>query len=385
MNIKKSVFAILLIVAALVGGAATFGTMTMLHASGAGSVTLSAKEYNQLTYMNDKYAKAEQLWKIVKDGFYQEISDEQIEEGMYKGIFEGTGDIYSGYMNESEWSAWETSMTGEFEGVGVTFMQNEEGEYVVISTVEGSPAEKAGLLPGDILTKVDGEEYTNSTEMSMAIRGDSGTDVQVTYLRDGEENTVTMTREKIESQTVKSSVLDGNIGLIEVSAFEMKTSEDFEAALKDLESKGVKGLIIDLRNNGGGLVNESVEIADMLLDEGTVMYTEDQKGNREYAYTEKGRTSLPYVVLVNENTASASEILSAAIQDNAGGKIIGTVTFGKGVIQNSAPLGNGTGYKLTVLQYFSPNGNKIHGVGITPDIEVEGEDEQMQKAIEQFK
>ena len=385
MNIKKSVFAILLIVAALVGGAATFGTMTMLHASGAGSVTLSAKEYNQLTYMNDKYAKAEQLWKIVKDGFYQEISDEQIEEGMYKGIFEGTGDIYSGYMNESEWTAWETSMTGEFEGVGVTFMQNEEGEYVVISTVEGSPAEKAGLLPGDILTKVDGEEYTNSTEMSMAIRGDSGTDVQVTYLRDGEENTVTMTREKIESQTVKSSVLDGNIGLIEVSAFEMKTSEDFEAALKELESKGVKGLIIDLRNNGGGLVNESVEIADMLLDEGTVMYTEDQKGNREYAYTEKGRTSLPYVVLVNENTASASEILSAAIQDNAGGKIIGTVTFGKGVIQNSAPLGNGTGYKLTVLQYFSPNGNKIHGVGITPDIEVEGEDEQMQKAIEQFK
>lgn len=385
MNIKKSVFAILLIVAALVGGAATFGTMTMLHASGTGSVTLSAKEYNQLTYMNDKYAKAEQLWKIVKDGFYQEISDEQIEEGMYKGIFEGTGDIYSGYMNESEWTAWETSMTGEFEGVGVTFMQNEEGEYVVISTVEGSPAEKAGLLPGDILTKVDGEEYTNSTEMSMAIRGDSGTDVQVTYLRDGEENTVTMTREKIESQTVKSSVLDGNIGLIEVSAFEMKTSEDFEAALKDLESKGVKGLIIDLRNNGGGLVNESVEIADMLLDEGTVMYTEDQKGNREYAYTEKGRTSLPYVVLVNENTASASEILSAAIQDNAGGKIIGTVTFGKGVIQNSAPLGNGTGYKLTVLQYFSPNGNKIHGVGITPDIEVEGEDEQMQKAIEQFK
>jgi carboxyl-terminal processing protease len=385
MNIKKSVFAILLIVAALVGGAATFGTMTILHASGAGSVTLSAKEYNQLTYMNDKYAKAEQLWKIVKDGFYQEISDEQIEEGMYKGIFEGTGDIYSGYMNESEWTAWETSMTGEFEGVGVTFMQNEEGEYVVISTVEGSPAEKAGLLPGDILTKVDGEEYTNSTEMSMAIRGDSGTDVQVTYLRDGEENTVTMTREKIESQTVKSSVLDGNIGLIEVSAFEMKTSEDFEAALKDLESKGVKGLIIDLRNNGGGLVNESVEIADMLLDEGTVMYTEDQKGNREYAYTEKGRTSLPYVVLVNENTASASEILSAAIQDNAGGKIIGTVTFGKGVIQNSAPLGNGTGYKLTVLQYFSPNGNKIHGVGITPDIEVEGEDEQMQKAIEQFK
>ena len=385
MNIKKSVFVILLLVAALVGGAATFGTMSMMHATGKGSVTLSAEEYNQLTYMNDKYAEAERLWNIVKDGFYQEISDEQIEEGMYKGIFEGTGDIYSGYMNEDEWKAWETSVSGEFEGVGVTFMQNEEGEYVVISTVKGSPAEKAGLLPGDILTKVDGEEYTNSTEMSMAIRGDSGTDVNVTYVRDGKEATVTMTRTKIETHTVESSVLEGNIGLITISAFEMKTSEEFEAALKDLENKGVKGLIIDLRNNGGGLVNECVEVADMLLDKGTVMYTEDQKGNREYSYTEEGRTSLPYVVLVNENTASASEILSAAIQDNAGGKIIGTVTFGKGVIQNSAPLGDGKGYKLTVLQYFSPNGHKIHGVGITPDIEVEGEEEQMQKAIEQFK
>ena len=385
MNIKKSVFVILLLVAALVGGAATFGTMSMMHATGKGSVKLSAEEYNQLTYMNDKYAEAERLWNIVKDGFYQEISDEQIEEGMYKGIFEGTGDIYSGYMNEDEWKAWETSVSGEFEGVGVTFMQNEEGEYVVISTVKGSPAEKAGLLPGDILTKVDGEEYTNSTEMSMAIRGDSGTDVNVTYVRDGKEATVTMTRTKIETHTVESSVLEGNIGLITISAFEMKTSEEFEAALKDLENKGVKGLIIDLRNNGGGLVNECVEVADMLLDKGTVMYTEDQKGNREYSYTEEGRTSLPYVVLVNENTASASEILSAAIQDNAGGKIIGTVTFGKGVIQNSAPLGDGKGYKLTVLQYFSPNGHKIHGVGITPDIEVEGEEEQMQKAIEQFK
>jgi len=385
MNMKKSVFVVLLLVAALLGGAATFGSMTMLRASGAGAVTISADEYNKLTYMNDKYAKAEQLWKIVQENYYQEISDEQIEEGLYKGIFESTGDIYSGYMNEAEWNTWESSMTGEFEGVGVTFMENDEGDYVVISTMKDSPAEKAGLLPGDILTKVDGEEYDDITEMSMAIRGDSGTDVTVTYMRDGKEGSVTMTRAKIESQTVESEVLDGNIGLITISSFEMKTSDDFEAALKEMESKGVKGVIIDLRNNGGGLVNSCVEIADLLLDEGTVMYTEDQKGNREYTYTEAGRTPLPYVVLVNENTASASEILSAAIQDNAGGKIIGTVTFGKGIIQNSAPLGNGTGYKLTVLQYFSPNGHKIHGVGVTPDMIVEGEEEQMQKAIEQFK
>ena len=385
MNIKKSVFAIFLVIAALLGGAATFGGLVLMEAAGTGTVTISAEDYNHLTYMNDKYTKAENLWNIVKQNYYEPISDEQIEEGLYKGIFESTGDIYSGYMNPGEWEMWETSATGEFEGVGVTFQQNEEGQFIVINTIKDTPAEKAGLLPGDILTKVDGEEYEDSTQMSMAIRGESGTDVELTYLRDGQENTITLTRTKIVNQTVESEMLDDNIGLIRITAFEMNTSEDFETALKQMETAGVKGLVIDLRNNGGGLVDESVEIADMLLDKGTVMYTEDQHGNREYEYSEEGRTSLPYVVLVNENTASASEILSAAIQDNAGGKLVGTLTFGKGIIQTSAPLDNGTGYKLTVLQYFSPNGHKIHGVGITPDVEVEGEDEQLEKAIELLK
>ena len=385
MNIKKSVFAIFLVIAALLGGAATFGGLVLMEAAGTGTVTISAEDYNHLTYMNDKYTKAENLWNIVKQNYYEPISDEQIEEGLYKGIFESTGDIYSGYMNPGEWEMWETSATGEFEGVGVTFQQNEEGQFIVINTIKDTPAEKAGLLPGDILTKVDGEEYEDSTQMSMAIRGESGTDVELTYLRDGQENTITLTRTKIVNQTVESEMLDDNIGLIRITAFEMNTSEDFEAALKQMETAGVKGLVIDLRNNGGGLVDESVEIADMLLDKGTVMYTEDQHGNREYEYSEEGRTSLPYVVLVNENTASASEILSAAIQDNAGGKLVGTLTFGKGIIQTSAPLDNGTGYKLTVLQYFSPNGHKIHGVGITPDVEVEGEDEQLEKAMELLK
>ena len=389
MNIKKSVFVIFLLVAALLGGAATYGTMSMMHATGGsvglGKMTISAEEYNQLTYMNDKYAKAEELWKLVQKNFYQDITDEQIEEGMYKGIFQSTGDIYSSYMNEDEWKSWESSMTGEFEGVGVTFQQNEKGEYVVLSTVKDSPAQKAGLLPGDILTKVDGEEYEDSTQMSMAIRGDSGTTVDVTYLRDGKENTVTLTRTTIAVFSVESEILDGNIGLIRITSFDMQTAGDFKTELKAMEAKGVKGLIIDLRNNGGGLVDQSVQIADMLLDKGTVMYTEDRQGHREYTYSEEGRTSLPYVILVNENSASAAEILSAAIKDNAGGKLVGTVTFGKGIIQNSAPLGNGTGYKLTVLQYFSPNGNKIHGVGVTPDYIVEGDDEQLKKAIELLK
>lgn len=386
MHIKKSVFVIVIIVAVLIGGAATYGSMSMMQATGAGSVSITAEEYDQLTYMNEKYAKAERLWSFVQKNFYQDITDEQIEEGLYKGIFSGTGDVYSGYMNKDEWAQWQSSTTGEFEGVGVTFLQDEDGKYVVISTVKDSPAEKAGLKSGDILTKVDGVEYEDSTQMSSAIRGDSGTTVDLTYTRDGKEKTVTLERTKISMETVESEVLEKeNIGVIRISSFEMKTAKDFEAALNEMEKKGVKGLIIDLRNNGGGLVDMSTKIADMLLDEGTVMYTEDRKGEREYTYCKAGRTSLPYVVLVNENTASASEILSAAIQDNSGGKIVGTVTFGKGIIQTSMGLDDGDGFKLTVLQYFSPDGHKIQGVGVTPDIIVEGEEEQMEKAIELLK
>lgn len=386
MNIKKSVFVVLLLVAALLGGAATYGTLTMTQAAGnGGGVTISADEYDNLKYMNEKYAKAEKLWNYVQKNFYQDITDEQIEEGLYKGIFNSTGDIYSGYMNPDEWEQWETSATGEFEGVGVTFLQDDDGKFVVVSTVKDSPAEKGGLKPGDILTKVDGKEYEDSTAMSMAIRGDSGTTVDVTYVRDGKENTITLKRTKITTVSVESEILKENIGLITISSFDMNTAKDFEAALEEMEKKDVKGLIIDLRNNGGGIVDSSTKIADMLLDEGTVMYTEDRKGNREYTYSEAGRTKLPYVVLVNENTASASEILSAAIQDNAGGKLVGTKTFGKGIIQSSVPLGDGDGMKLTILQYFSPDGHKIHGVGVTPDYEIEDEDKQMEKAIELLK
>ena len=160
MNIKKSVFVVLLLVAALLGGAATYGTLTMTQAAGnGGGVTISADEYDNLKYMNEKYAKAEKLWNYVQKNFYQDITDEQIEEGLYKGIFNSTGDIYSGYMNPDEWEQWETSATGEFEGVGVTFLQDDDGKFVVVSTVKDSPAEKGGLKPGDILTKVDGKEY----------------------------------------------------------------------------------------------------------------------------------------------------------------------------------------------------------------------------------
>lgn len=390
MNMKKSHLVWIIVASLLVGGLVSYGTTSLfrgqeVHPAVGGEVTLSKEEYEQLQYMNDKYAKAEELWQYVSENYYIDVSDEDLANGMYKGIFAGTGDIYSEYMTKEEYAQWETSMEGEFEGVGVTFEQQESGEYVVISTVKGSPAEKGGLKPGDILTKVDGEEYETSTQMSMAIRGESGTDVKITYVRDGKEAEVTLTRAKIVMATVESEIRDDNIGYIKISSFENKTAADFEEALRQMESKAVKGLIIDLRDNGGGLVDQSVKIADMLLGEGTVIYTEDRQGDKETYTSDKDRTSLPYVVLVNENTASASEILAAAIQDNSGGKIVGTVTFGKGIIQVSHQRSDGSGVKLTVMQYFSPKGNKIHGVGVTPDVEVEGEEGQLKKAVELLK
>ena len=188
-------------------------------------------------------------------------------------------------------------------------------------------------------------------------------------------------------QSVRSEVLEGNIGYIRISSFEEKTAEDFKQHLRDLELKGVKGLVLDLRDNGGGLVEVSVEIADMLLGEGVVTYTEDREGNKNYYKSNTGATNLPYVVLVNGGTASASEIITAAIQDNEGGKIIGTTTYGKGIIQSIEKLSNGDAVKLTIMQYFSPKGNIIHKVGIKPDVEVEAlaedtTDKQLEKAIE---
>ena len=393
MTLRKQTLALIIAAALIVGALTGFGVMQITkQAGGSGgsslfgnTVQVDADEYENLQYMADKYQKAEELWQIIKKDYYTDIDDEDLYTGMYKGIFEGTGDQYSNYFTEKEYEEWQSSLSGEFDGIGVTYHENEKGEYEIISTFKGSPAEKAGMQKGDIITKVDGKEYDTTDLLSTHIRGKAGTDVKITYMRNGKEKTVTITRARIKMTTVESEAMDGNIGYIKINSFEKNTATEFKDALTDMEDKKVKGLIIDLRDNGGGLVNSSTEIVDMLIDKGTIMYTEDNKGKKEYTYSTDGRTDLPYVVLVNENSASASEIMTAAIKENKGGKIVGTKTFGKGIIQQSSELKDGTGYKLTILQYFSPNGNKIHGEGIEPDIKVQGEEEQLEKAVELLK
>ena len=376
----------IIIVSMLVGAILAFAVQAGIHQMGGGKVSIDASEYEHLKYMDEKYGEFEELSGQIKNLFYKDITDEELREGMLRGLFAGTGDPWTAYMNKEEYEYWNQSIEGSFEGVGVVYTINEGGAgYLINQVYPDSPAEQAGLEKGDIMLKVDGETYDDIDIFGAHLRGPAGTEVELTYSRDGKENTVTMIRAKIEMISVESEILDGNIGYIKITSFDFNTYDKFRAALDEMESKKVKGVIIDLRDNGGGLVMQAQKVADDLLPECEIYYTQDGSGHEEHYSSDADKTDLPYVLLVNENTASASEILTAAIQDNDGGKIVGTKTFGKGVIQIDKALPGGDGYKITIMQYFSPKGNTIHEVGITPDIEVEGEDAQLKKAEDLLK
>lgn len=404
VEIKKRNLIIIIVAALLFGCLGTGGAMYALAAaggSGGEGRQISKEDYAEYQHYKETYGKLDELKEFVSENYYEEISDEELMNGIYKGLFAGTGDIYSGYMTKSEYEQMMISTTGEYTGIGITMEADDSGYIVVVAPTDGTPADKAGIRTGDRILAVDGKEYTaeNMDLAASAIRGKAGTKVSLTILRasDGKKTTMELRREKIVSKTVSSKMLEDNIGYIRISAFEQKTAEDFEKELHSMEVKGVSGVVIDLRGNGGGLVDASVAIADRLLAEGTITYTETQKGEREYYKSKAGATELPYTILVDGGSASASEILAGAVRDNGGGLLVGTKTFGKGIIQMLQELADGDGFKLTVMQYFSPNGDAIQKVGITPDIEVklteedyDGQgvlvnDRQLERAVELLK
>ena len=335
-----------------------------------------------------RYGKLNQLYNTVNTTFYDDVNEESLMEGAYKGLVSGLGDPYSSYMTADEYKTWKATATGEYSGIGVTFTKDENGNFAVISVEKGSPAEEAGLKAGDFITAVDDKEYDDLDVIGNAIRGDEGSKVKLTYVRDGKEKSVTLIRQTIVQHSVEHKMMDGNIGYIRISSFIETTGDDFKEALKDIEGKSAKGLILDLRDNGGGLVNSCVEVADEFLDEGVVAYVEDRNKNRTDYEAKDGKTDLKTVVLVNENSASASEILAAALKDN-GFDLVGQTTYGKGVIQSTAELEDGSALKLTIMQYFSPDGNAINKKGVEPDYKVKneensGSDTQMKKAVSLF-
>ncbi len=372
--IKFRKFSFVLLVCALLLLGAMAGVFAGMYFQSQNGVTLSAGEYQTLLNRVQKYSKVEGLIDYIEEKFYIPVDEDKLIEGMYYGVFDALDDRYSTYLNSSQYEQMQITTSGDYSGVGITLSITEDGNFVYAAALtEDAPAWGSGIAVGDIIWKVDGVEYSGS-ELDICaahVRGEAGTKVVLTVVRGDQIMDFTLTRARILAKTVSSKMLEGSIGYISISSFENPTYDDFVSALRKLENDGAKGLVIDLRNNGGGLVDSCVLVADELMNKGTVVYTEDQKGNRSYYTTEDGRTALPYAVLINGYTASASEILAAGVQDNNEGVIVGTVSYGKGIIQEMRSLGDGSAVKITVQQYFSPKGSVIHKKGITPDYEVE--------------
>lgn len=346
-------------------------------------VIINTKDYNELV----KYEKMFSLKKAIEQDYYLEPNQDQLTEGAIKGMFQGLDDPYSSYMNKDEFTKLMEETEGSFGGIGVYVEPGEDNLITVVAPIEDTPGAKAGITSGDKIIKVDGEEFT-ADKMDFAIKkmkGQPGTKVTLTIYRKGLDLPfdLEIKREEIRVKTVKYEKKQDDIGYIRITTFDQKTANDFRLALQDLQKQGVKGLIIDLRNNPGGLLDQCQEIADEILGESTIVYTRDRLGNEEYLKSDEAhKIEMPLVLLVNGWSASASEILSGAVRDNKAGTLVGTTTYGKGLVQRLYPLRDGSGFKITIAQYFTPSGEYINKKGIVPDIQIEDPEQQLQKAID---
>lgn len=366
-----------------------FGFRIVMGMTGSSNLSSNQKINKILAYL-DKY-------------YVDKINEDSLEEGMYKGIVEGVGDPYTTYLNKKEFEDFQTETSGRYAGIGVVVSVDQIDQLItVVSPFEGSPGAKAGLLPGDKIIKVNDFEVTGDdlNEAVSMMKGPAGTKVKITIYRKSDLKTfeTEITRANIDYPTVSHKMLEKQIGYIRIISFDEVTNKQFIAAYKDLNDKGQKGLIIDLRNNPGGLLSTVTKIADQLLPEGMIVYTEDKSGKKESYLSDANEIKVPLVLLVNENSASASEILSGAVKDHNKGKLVGTTTFGKGLVQSIYPLGDGSAIKITISKYYTPSGVCIQGIGIEPDYVVELSDElkakltleedediQLKKAIEVIK
>ena len=377
------------------------GALAMLLVAGLVSCGLKMKDSGsgKDAFDGSTQKKVSELKELIDQNYMGDVDEKQLEEGIYKGFISGLDDPYSVYYDEEETKSLYETTEGEYQGIGAVLSQNmNTGIITLVQIYDDSPAMKAGLKDNDILYKVNGEEVTGVelTEVVSHIKGEKGTTVEMTVLRgaDNEEVTVTATRDTVEAQTVKYRMMDGQIGYVSVSEFDSVTYDQYQKALKDLEGQGMKGLVVDLRNNPGGNLNTVCDMLDLMLPKGLIVYTEDKDGNRQEASSDdENQFTLPLAVLVTGNSASASEIYAGAIQDYGIGDIVGTQTYGKGVVQQIFDLKDDTCVKLTIAKYFTPKGRSINGKGITPDVEVEYEadennpeaDNQLDKAVETIK
>lgn len=382
--------------------------VTILFCYVIGKITMySAILNNGIEYSNEDFGKLKAVKNIIDTSYLGGYEEEELMDATIKGMLEGLNDPYAAYYNESTFESFYTQTEGEYEGIGIYVAYDEEKKMpIIITPIIGSPAAAAGVLPGDYIKYVDDVQAVNVTydELIDKIKGKVGTKAKIGLIRYKEDKTydeleLEIERKKIDINPITEEVYEGDIGYIKMTSFDEVSYEHFKEKYEDLiENKNVKGLIIDLRNNPGGILQVCTDITDLIVPEGKIVYTVDKAGNEEVIYSDKKCIEIPLVVLVNEGSASASEVFTGAVKDYGVGKIIGTKTYGKGVVQTLKSLGDGTYIKLTTSEYFSPKGNKINDNGIEPDIVVElpetvkdqynidyEEDSQLQRAILEIK
>lgn len=369
-----------------------------------GSIYIQSETYDGNTGIG---TEAEQKLNLIdqtlKDFYFDDIDDSKVLDNIYKAYVNAYGDKYTVYYTADEYAKIQESSNGAYYGIGVVVRKNDDGTILVVEPYDGAPGKEAGMRKNDVIVTVNGESVADQDLNSVVakIKGDEGTTVNIGIRRDGSDDIteLTVTRRKVEIKTVAYEMLDDSVGLITISEFDKVTAQQFKEAYAQLETLGMKGLVIDIRSNPGGLLNVVVDMLDEILPDGLIVYTEDKYGNRqEYNGSNPDVIDVPLAVLVNGESASASEIFAGAVQDYGAGTIIGTQTFGKGIVQTIRRMSDGSAIKYTMAKYFTPKGQDIHGHGVTPDIVEELSDEfnnlteydaskdnQLQKAVEVIK
>lgn len=399
--VSRKTLAILLIITVILTGVSTFTLSNVLMVGIGEKVLIDKEEMQRYRSLEEEFGEVVSLQELVGQQFYKDTGSVDFKTGLKRSLFQSLEDPYSVYFDVEEFKSFNEMNEGTYGGIGVIVSPGEDGLITVVSPIEETPGARAGLVSGDKILKVDGVEVFGEKidEAVSKMKGQPGTVVTLTLLKKGNEQTdVKITREQIIMKSAKSEMLADGIGYLKLNVFDEKAAAEFKTHLDSLAAQNAKGLIIDLRNNPGGSLDQCVEISDMLLGEQTIVSTRDRAGNEDVEKSDARKVTVPYVLLVNEGSASASEILTGAVKDTKSGIVIGTKTFGKGLVQAVNALPDGGGYKITVAQYFTPNGSYIHGKGIEPDIVVElpealqekqdmthEEDPQFQKALEIIK
>jgi len=327
-----------------------------------------------------RYARLEEVYQRLMGEYYKELDSDTLVQGAIDGMMESVGDPYTFYYTPEDLAKMYEDHNGQYCGVGMLVSSDKQGRLVVLRVFKNSPAQTAGLLPGDVILSADGEavsaETTEAMNMATArIKGEAGTYVRLSVLRKEQTLELDIERNNVSVNRVEYQILDGNVGYLVLYEFFGDAVSGVREALNAFEEAGVRGIIFDVRSNTGGQLDICLDICDMVLPEGLIVYTEDRNGRRENYYSNADRCEIPMVVLVNEMSASASEIFAASIQDYGVAKIVGTKTFGKGIVQTQYEFpSDGAGMQLTTSRYFTPKGRSIHGEGVTPDVVVEMND-----------